>query len=98
MGGGVSENIALKYTWVTRWGRDGLEAGDWVMPGGKTRLNYMLSGKWGVKSTKFGCCNMPAPFTAGQTYRVLRSSLKSPAGWMPDAWIKSLFMHKKYLP
>ena len=31
---------------VTRWGRQGLQPGDWVMKGKATRLNYILSGKW----------------------------------------------------
>jgi hypothetical protein len=60
---------------VSRWGRPGLEAGDWVMEGGKTLLNYRLSGKW---QNGFG--NEFAPFEAGETFTVPRGSLYPPKG------------------
>ena len=71
---------------VARWGRPGLEAGDWVMEGGKTPLNYRLSGKW---QNGFG--NEFASFESGEAFTVPRGDLYSPSGLNPfDGRLKSL--------
>jgi RHS repeat-associated protein len=88
-GGGSSGDLRL----VSRWGREGLEAGDWVMPGGKSPLNYVLSGKW-----QPGAGNEFARFSSGSSHYVPKASLKTPTGGGIDGWIKALFNQKKYEP
>jgi len=39
-------SLAREYVTVSRWGRPGLQTGDWVMLGRKNFLNYILSCKW----------------------------------------------------
>jgi hypothetical protein len=75
-----------KMVEVTRWGRAGLQSGDWVMKGGRTKLNYRLSGKF---QKEFG--NKYAPFEGGKTYNVPAGSLSRPRGLNPiDGRVKSL--------
>ena len=89
-GGAAAE--AGGMTTVSRWGRPGLQAGDFVMEGGATKMNYFNSGKW---QPGFG--NQKAPFGAGEEFIVPSSSLlkpshastatifdKGPFGWMKD--------------
>ena len=58
---------------VSRWGRPGLQAGDWVMKGSASRMNYYLSGKaWS------GPGNIPAAFTTGGQFSVAASSVRYP--------------------
>jgi hypothetical protein len=64
---------ADKLVDVTRWGRPGLESGDWVMTGGKTLSNWLKSGKW-----QPGLGNEFADFSSGTTSQVVKSSLKFP--------------------
>jgi RHS repeat-associated protein len=75
-----------KLTQVTRWGKPGLEAGDWVMTGGKTKLNYALSGKG-----QRGFGNQFADFDSGSSFNVPAGDLYRPSGLNPiDGRIKSL--------
>ena len=76
---------------VTRWGRSGLEYGDWVMKGDNTILNYILSAKW---QPGFG--NQFASKDSGKTYVVYNSQLKNPSGFGIDGSIKALFRQKRY--
>ena len=85
---GASEAIQ-----VSRWGRSGLEAGDWVMRGGATRWNYFWSGKW---QPGFG--NEFAPLSSGQTFRVPPSTLQWPQGFGPDGFVKGLLGQRRYVP
>lgn len=64
-----------RLTQVTRWGRPGLEAGDWVMTGGKTPRNYRLSGK---HQRGFG--NEFADFDSGSSFNVPAGDLYRPSG------------------
>jgi len=78
---------------VSRWGRPGLQPGDWVMKGGTTRWNYGWSGKW---QPGFG--NQYAPYSSGQTFSVPPSTVQWPTGWGPDGWLKGLFGQRLYRP
>jgi RHS repeat-associated protein len=77
---------------VSRWGRPGLEGGDWVMKGRESAWNYFWSGKW-----QPGLGNRFAPFSSGQSHRVLNSSLRWPRGWGVDGWIKGLLGQRRYV-
>jgi hypothetical protein len=61
---------------VGRWGRDGLEAGDWVMKGGCNLWNYIFSGKWDPNPL-----NWPAAFDSGEEFTVPANTLSWPSGW-----------------
>ncbi|TVP77777.1 MAG: hypothetical protein EA353_09630 [Puniceicoccaceae bacterium] len=75
-----------QLTQVTRWGRPGLEAGDWVMTGGMTTVNYRLSGKW-----QRGVGNQFADFNSGRSFNVPTGDLYRPSGLHPfDGRAKSL--------
>ena len=80
---------------ATRWGRAGLESGDWIMKGGKTTANYRLSGKF-----QEGFGNQSATFSSGTTYQVPAGSLYPPRGLNPiDGRIKSLVPgQRRYYP
>ncbi|NJL27193.1 MAG: hypothetical protein HC897_04535 [Thermoanaerobaculia bacterium] len=86
---------------VSRWGRQGLESGDFVMKGGATRANYIKSGKW-----QPGMGNQRAPFAAGQEFGVPESSLKPPSQAATATffdkgvfgWIKQLLGQRAYEP
>jgi hypothetical protein len=80
---------------VSRWGRDGqfLEPGDWVMKGGKTWYNYIMSGKW-----QPGLTNQFATFGSGQTFQVFASSVHLPPMSNPLNWIKALIGQRIYRP
>jgi RHS repeat-associated protein len=78
---------------VSRWGRAGLQSGDWVMKGGVNWWNYILSGKW-----QPGLGNMFAPYKSGASYQVPASSLKWPKGFGIDGWIKGLLGQRLYIP
>jgi hypothetical protein len=58
---------------VSRWGREGLQDGDWVMNGPKNIWNYTMSGKY-----QRGFGNQYAPYSSGSEYLVPSSSLKMP--------------------
>jgi hypothetical protein len=61
----ADEAINSAYITVSRWGRPGLEAGDWVMKGDATWENYALSGKWDP-----GPWNQYAPYLSGESFVV----------------------------
>jgi hypothetical protein len=81
------------YVTVSRWGRPGLEAGDWVMKGEAGWCNYLCSGKW-----QPGFTNEFAPFSSGVEYIVPKSHLALPRGWGIDGWIKAPFGQRIYMP
>ena len=87
------ERNASRLVQVSRWGRSGLEPGDWVMRGGRTRWNYFWSGKW-----QPGLGNQFAPFSSGESFVVPEGSLRWPSGWGPDGWIKGLFGQRLFAP
>lgn len=64
---------------VSRWGRPGLQPGDWVMRGPANRWNYLMSGKYQPSWMPGG--NMPASFSSGQSFTVSGSSLQVPSGF-----------------
>lgn len=80
---------------VSRWGRPGLEAGDWVMKGNATKWNYVRSFKW-EKSDFIKNGNIPAAFKSGESFMVPRSSVKWPSG--AEGMFKGLYGQRKYLP
>lgn len=78
---------------VSRWGRGGLEPGDWVMKGGVTRSNYIRSFKW-----QRGLGDEYAPYSSGQSHNVPASSVQWPQGWGIEGWWKGLFGQRRYMP
>jgi RHS repeat-associated protein len=60
---------------VSRWGRPGLQTGDWVMQGEAQPWNYALSGKW-----QPGLSNQFAWPGAGEEFVVPGSSVEWPSG------------------
>ena len=75
IGSGTPFGQATNNVPVARWGRPGLQAGDWVMKGGTSYQNYVLSGKW-----QPGFTNQFAPYSSGQTFMVSPSTLSWPGG------------------
>ena len=94
-GSAASESgaAAEKLVTVSRWGREGLNPGDWVMKGEKTWWSYLRSGKW-----QPGMGNQFAPFSSGASYQVPTSCLSRPTGWGVDGAVKGLFGQRKYMP
>ena len=86
-------SIWAHNTCVTHWGdpNAGLKNGSWVMVGGKTWMNYLLSFKW---QPGFG--NIFTPFKNGQTFDVPPSTIRWPRGWGIDGWWKGLFGQRRY--
>lgn len=78
---------------VTRWGRPGLQSGDWVMKGGNTWKNYIFSGKWDPFPW-----NQFAAKSTGQTYQVLLKTLKRPSGRGIDGLLKIIVNQWKFIP
>ncbi|HKO55576.1 MAG TPA: RHS repeat-associated core domain-containing protein [Thermoanaerobaculia bacterium] len=89
MGGGAKPLT----TEVSRWGRAGLQEGDWVMQGRSSFWNYLKSGKWDP-----GPWNEFASPASGETYQVAASALKSPMGFGVDGFVKALLGQRLYLP
>lgn len=71
---------------VSRWGRPGLQSGDFVMNGSPNWANYVFSFKW-----QPGLGNKFAPFNGGQTFHVPKDFVSWPKGWGVDGWWKGLF-------
>jgi RHS repeat-associated protein len=82
---------------VSRWGRPGLQPGDWVMKGNANPMNYLLSGKYQPSwFPTFGQApNIPAPYSSGVTFNVPPSSVSWPSGI--DAW-KGIIGQRIYKP
>lgn len=78
---------------VSRWGREGLESGDFVMKGGVNWWTYIRSFKW---QPGFG--NQFAPYAFGRAYGVPVSSVRWPTGWGIDGWVKGIFGQRIYRP
>ncbi len=78
---------------VTRWGREGLEAGDWVMKGGKNPWNYLMSGKLQPSWMPGG--NISAPYSSAQTFSVPSWTLSAPR--VPTGPIKAAVGQRRYL-
>ncbi len=72
---------------VTRWGRSGLQSGDWVMKGNNTWYNYIRSFKWDFISPS----NTVAPKSIGETFLVPLKTLHRPTGFGVDGIWKSIF-------
>ena len=77
-------------TSVSRWGREGLQPGDWVMKGKVSPSNYFRSGKW-----DFGPWNQYAPFKSGYPHTVPGETLSYPGG--VNAW-RGLIGQRIYNP
>jgi RHS repeat-associated protein len=77
---------------VSRWGQPGLKNEAWVMYGGQTCRNYVLSGKW---QPGFG--NRFAPFGSGQSYFVPYEHVVWPSGWGMDGRWKGFFGQRIYI-
>jgi RHS repeat-associated protein len=78
---------------VSRWGREGLKPGDWIMKGKVTPWNYMRSFKW-----QPGMGNEFAGYSTGRSYLVAADSIKWPTGWGVDGWWKGVFGQRIYSP
>jgi hypothetical protein len=74
---------------VSRWGREGLKQGDFVMKGAATPWNYLKSFKW--ERTPF---NNPAAFNTGREYMVNASEIIWPTGWQR---FKGIFGQRIYV-
>jgi len=77
---------------VTRWGRPGLQSGDFVMKGGASRINYLLSGKW-----QPGFTNIYAPFSSGQSFVVPCSTVSWPPIINPLNIIKGMLGQRIFM-
>jgi hypothetical protein len=78
---------------VSRWGRSGLQPGDWVMKGEVSYPNYLFSGKYQPASWPGN--NIPASYSSGVTYNVPPSSISWPTGI--NAW-KGVIGQRIYNP
>ena len=71
-------------TTVSRWGRPGLEAGDFVMKGPVSKSTFVRSFKW-EPSSPLNTSNQRVPFSewksGGTNYEVPSSSLSWPSSW-----------------
>jgi RHS repeat-associated protein len=76
---------------VSRWGRPGLQPGDWVMRGSASFPNYLLSGKWDPFPW-----NQFARFGSGVTYYVVPGTLAWPPGLL--GIYKGLLGQRLYMP
>lgn len=77
---------------ISRWGRPGLESGDWVVRGGRGLGNYLRTGKWLGRT----------PASAGETFKVPAGALRSPQLGGPGnirGILQNLFAgHYQYIP
>ena len=91
---GIEGLQAEALTLVSRWGRSGLQPGDWVMGGGTGVWTYLMSFKW-----QPGMGNQFAPFTTGQNFLVPKATITNP-GWVEKGagWVKALYNQWIYRP
>jgi RHS repeat-associated protein len=90
MGAGAASETIM----VSRWGRPGLQAGDWVMKGGRTWWNYLRSGKWDP-----GPWNQFAAFGAGESFMVEEAAVVIPEAEGILGTIKGYLLGQfQYLP
>jgi RHS repeat-associated protein len=94
----AADTTSLGMTTVSRWGREGLQPGDWVMNGPATPINYLLSGKYQPTWVPtFGQApNIPASFSGGMEFNVPASSVVVPPGI--EGAVKSLLNQRMYRP
>lgn len=80
---------------VSRWGREGLQAGDWVMKGKATWWNYIRSGKWDPFPW-----NQFAKPSSGQTFEgVAARAIRTPQGEGILGKVKAFLLgQRQYLP
>ena len=79
---------------VSRWGRPGLEPGDWIIKGRSNFFNYLRSGKWDP-----GPWNEFARPSTGFTYLVPKSAISAPVSEGVIGKIKGLLIGQyQYLP
>ncbi len=76
--GGTGEELPENQVLVCRWGRPGLQPGDWVMKGGKNFWNYFWSGKYQPSWMPGG--NIPASPASGEEFLVPAASIVFPPG------------------
>ena len=77
---------------VTRWGRPGLQTGDWVMQGEPCPQTYLLSGKW-----DFFPWNEFAPYRAVDSFVVPRDQVVWPSGFGKDGLNKGFLGQRIYI-
>ncbi len=80
-GGAAAEGGGM--TTVSRWGRPGLQAGDFVMTGEVSPSTFLRSFKW-EPETPLNRTNQRVPFSdwkTGENFSVPDSSLSWPSGW-----------------
>jgi RHS repeat-associated protein len=106
--GGIGGSMALGYnsylaytecpvlTTVSRWGRPGLQEGDWVIPGGANFFNYVRSGKYQPQFLPGN--NIPAKFNQGEEFVVPTRTLEFPKGRGIDGSVKRITGQKRYQP
>ena len=92
-GGGPSGGPEDKMVTVSRWGREGLQPGDWILKGSPNFWNYLRSFKY---QPGFG--NQFAHPRTGRAYQVPASSIRWPHGRGIDGAWKGLFGHRIYEP
>ncbi|MBC2592658.1 hypothetical protein H5P28_00130 [Ruficoccus amylovorans] len=86
---------------VSRWGREGLRPGDFVMEGKASLANWLKSGKW-----QPGAGNEFARPSSGQEFQVPRSTLKPPSQAATATWadkgpfggVKKMLGQRAYVP
>ena len=80
---------------ASRWGRPGLQPGDWIMKGPPNRWNYLRSFKWDRLSRS----NIPAPFKSGEGYMLPPSHIRWPVGWgFEGKLFKGIYRQRRYVP
>lgn len=77
---------------VSKWGRSGLQPDDWIVPGAPSWATYLRSFKFDPFFNEF------APISQGESFLVLRESIKWPTGWGIDGRWKGLYRQRKYRP
>jgi RHS repeat-associated protein len=99
-GGGILYGPTRTATWaknpvpVSRWGRPGLQPGDWIMKGTANRWNYVRSGKWDPFPW-----NEYASFRSGETFQVPLSSITLPKSEGLSGTLKGLLLgQRQYFP
>jgi len=81
---------------VSRWGRPGLQLGDWVMKGKPTLSNFLRSFKWDPNPS-----NIRVPLSehkTGEGFMVPPQSVEWPPGWGLEGKWRGLYGQRKYNP
>ena len=90
----IPKNVPpVGYSVVSRWGRSGLESGDWIVKGDVNWINYLKSFKWDFLSKS----NIKTPYSAGESFVVPSETIHWPSGWFTiDGIWKGLFGQRRY--